>query len=993
MTKDEEIEKLKERCFRLEEKIKLLAKYSTAPESEQISEESTLSYKRIRTSGFDLHENLSNSLIMAVMEMSTQLSLDDIFKVISGELLKIGFSTMLLPIDPAGKSFYTKYLNFHSSLLRRIEKPVGATFDDFTISIDEIEELKRIIAAQETIFIENSLELMRKIFPQSESLFSHESSQILNISKAIFSPLIVNNKIAGIFSILSNNLVEKDITAIKVFAMQISASWYKVDLIQNLNNNLNNLIKAEEEIKRERILLRTLINNLPDTIYVKDTEGRKLIANKADLKAMNVNSESEIIGKTDLDIFRNEDGMRGYAEDLSVLQTGNSILNDETLFYSEGKPNWRITSKIPLFDENNRITGLVGVGHDITVHKEIEHALKLSEQRYKELTNMLPIGIYETDLNGILTYGNETAFEWFGYKASENSEKKHISQFICENDRKRAKENFEYIISSGNVSSNEYEAIKKDGNVFPALITSCAILRDGEPIGVRGIISDISEHKHAEKLRIDKELAEAANHAKSEFLSHMSHEIRTPMNAIIGFSELLAATLTNEKQKSQIQSILHSGRNLLLIINDILDLSKIEAGKLKLQPGPVNLQNIINEIETIFISKIKEKKLSFSVEKRNELPLTLLLDEVRTRQILFNIIGNAVKFTHKGHIKLIIKYSGYSEDKNKLNLILSIKDTGIGIPSEQLDSIFEPFNQQIGQSTKKYGGTGLGLTITKRLVEMMGGKISVSSKLGKGSIFTIHIPDVEICKQKIYPITEYSFDPKSIKFENAKILICDDNQVNRKLIIDSLEYSPFTFIEVENGTEAVKKAIQSSPDLIIMDILLPEISADEAAQEIKKHKTTKNIPIIAISVNKNVTGYKKLFFNEILYKPLQLTDLYASLKKYIKYNSENRNSSFDNQKNKHYNSYDKKKLPELITKLTNELLPMYNEVVQEKMIDKTEEFGRTLANLGQEFSNDVIYEYGNSIVTCADNFDIEKLSEILDQFPALIGSTKKLINE
>ncbi|MCP4715030.1 MAG: HAMP domain-containing protein, partial [Deltaproteobacteria bacterium] len=281
--------------------------------------------------------------------------------------------------------------------------------------------------------------------------------------------------------------------------------------------------------------------------------------------------------------------------------------------------------------------------------------------------------------------------------------------------------------------------------------------------------------------------ADAASHAKSEFLANMSHEIRTPLNAVLGFSDLLKKLVSDDRQKSYLDSIASSGKNLLTLINDILDLSKIEAGNLELQYEAVDIKAVIKEMQNTFAPRIDEKGLVFTVKWPAEIPELLLLDEVRLRQILFNLIGNAVKFTDSGSIVLSIFAAALDRQEPAVDLRIAVEDTGIGIASESIDLIFDAFKQQDGQSARIYGGTGLGLTISKRLVEMLGGTLSVESRPGGGSCFCVVLPEVA-CAHGVPVFSELddSLDVDAIHFDSALMLVVDDIEINRRLVKEYL---------------------------------------------------------------------------------------------------------------------------------------------------------------------------------------------------------------
>ncbi len=334
-----------------------------------------------------------------------------------------------------------------------------------------------------------------------------------------------------------------------------------------------------------------------------------------------------------------------------------------------------------------------------------------------------------------------------------------------------------------------------------------------------------------------KEQAEAANRAKSEFLANMSHEIRTPMNAIIGFTELLNEQVSEPRLKNFIRTIQSAGNTLLMLINDILDLSKIEAGKMTLQKQATNPHDLFKDIGQIFTINMQKKGLDFLVDIDPSLPDALLLDAVRLRQILFNLLGNAVKFTDTGHIKLSVKSMNVLEHLSKLDILIEVSDTGIGIPPEQQTRIFNVFEQQDGQSTHKFGGTGLGLSITQRLVDMMGGHINLESEPGKGSTFGILLPSVDIASIRHHSDDHHEHDTRHgrIRFQPASVLVVDDIEDNRELIKHNFDDTDIQTTEAENGQVALERCQAQNFDLILMDIRMPVMDGYEAAQTIKNN--------------------------------------------------------------------------------------------------------------------------------------------------------------
>ncbi len=523
-----------------------------------------------------------------------------------------------------------------------------------------------------------------------------------------------------------------------------------------------------------------------------------------------------------------------------------------------------------------------------TLEQKVEERtkeLKTSELQYRRLFESATDGILILDFeSGAIHDINPSLSGMIGYPKEEITGKM-LWEIIFFKDLIDSKTFFKGLRENEFVKHEDLSLKTRTGQYVDVEFVS-NVYFEGAQKAIQCNFRDISERKQAENLRLEKESAEAANRAKSEFLSHMSHEIRTPMNAIIGFSEILVTSLEGEEERSQVEIILNNANKLIRIINDILDLSKIEAGELKIEPSPVNINSIVKDIQNMFFNKTNEKGISFLVERGNGIPPVLILDELRIRQILINLIDNAFKFTNEGTVKLSLDQSSRPGITDKIKLTIAVEDTGIGIPPEQQNLIFEAFKQQQGQNTKTYGGTGLGLTITKKLVEMMKGVITVSSTPGQGSALTVILPDVLIPDQEIPGTGDPVFNPKSLLFKRAKILICDDNPDDRKLIVNLLRSSPLTFFECENGKDAIKAAVQYQPDLILMDLTLPEMNGYNALRIIRRNIITMNIPVIAISVSIPKMDEKEgdqFLFNDYLVKPFSLTEFFGMIKKYLQF--------------------------------------------------------------------------------------------------------------
>ncbi|MBL7972040.1 MAG: PAS domain S-box protein [Prolixibacteraceae bacterium] len=645
------------------------------------------------------------------------------------------------------------------------------------------------------------------------------------------------------------------------------------------------------------------------------------------------------------------------------------------------------------FDENGYPVRMVGYLIDIAKRKEAEEALHLSEERFRELYENSTFGIYRTSRAGKIILANPALIRLLGYASLE--EVQNIDLNVDGYGSGNTREEFiRRIEETGKISDEESVWLKKDGT--PVFVRESAKLIIDKNTGEHfydGTVEDITEKKQAEKDRIAREAAEEANRAKSIFLANMSHEIRTPLNSIIGFSDLLYSSMHDPKARSQAESIRVSGRNLLRIINDILDLSKIEAGKLVLRPEPVDIHKFLGEFEPMFFPISKEKGISFFIEIETRINYTLLIDETRVRQILYNLIGNAIKFTEDGYVILLVNCM--TKSSGKLDLIFTVEDTGIGIPEDQQEIIFEPFTQQEGQLEKKYGGTGLGLSITQRVVEMMGGTIQVTSTLGRGSTFRVVLPDIAIAGE-ITDVQENSVPDLSVcRFKPARILVVDDNDENRKLLKDYLEYFPLEIAEASNGQQAIDQAAVVRPQLILMDLRMPGINGVEATQIIKSRAETKDIPVIACSASSKIVFREQLqseIFDGFVLKPIVWQELADELKRFLPYDSEAETLAGESGQDSWLalNPEQMEKLPDLIRILDNEFVPVCQEVLKRQVINQIERFGQELVSLGRATDFDVLVVFGEGVCMYADNFEIDKLMEKLKNFPTLVSDLKRV---
>ncbi len=761
--------------------------------------------------------------------------------------------------------------------------------------------------------------------------------------------------------------------------------------IQNVVLNLEKTnrkltVEIEERKRAEKRLLhsekrfRKLFEDGPIGMAIVNREQYFIKVNAA-LCQMLGYTESELVGRQIADVT--------YPEDMPQNQKLiKQILNGEIPYYQmekryirkDGPLVWGHLAVSLFYNDHGEPSYFLAKIENITKRKQAEEQIRKLSVAIEQSPNIVII----TDTWGNVEYANPKFTEVTGYAAYEIIGKTpNILKYG--NQKQEYYNNLWQILLAGGEVQNEFQIQKKNGEVYWELASFSAIKnQEGKITHFLKVAEDISKRKQTELvLQEAKEAAELANRAKSEFIANMSHEIRTPMNAVIGFSELLYSLVTDKKQKGYLDAIQTAGKSLLTLINDILDLAKIEAGRLEIKYEPINPYLIFNELKQIFALKIAEQNLEFIIDFDEELSTALRLDETRLRQVLLNLVGNAIKFTEIGYVKLSAQKI-YTQE-NKINFIITVEDTGIGIPENQEKTIFESFKQQDGQSTRKYGGTGLGLAISKRLVEMMNGQILLKSNPAGGSVFEITLRDVEVSATNFVEAQDNSFDFKNICFEKGQVLVVDDIESNRELIREWLSQVNLEVIEAENGQKAVQLAKKYHPELIIMDIRMPEMDGYEATQVLKNDQTTQNIPIIGLTASialDDQTKIKAHNFDGYLIKPIKMRYLFSELSHYLKHTEMPTAGRELLEEDTSLNSI--AKLPELIQTLEKAMMPIWEDMKGLIEIDAIEEFVTKLEELGKEHNAPTLIHYSENLSEFVQNFDILNIEATFNKFPNIV---------
>ncbi len=635
----------------------------------------------------------------------------------------------------------------------------------------------------------------------------------------------------------------------------------------------DNIRQGEERTK-------TLMGFLPVGIYHTDSTGAVSYANHKWLEIIGIQHLHQAgqwidrIHSNDRDLFLE------YWN--SCVTKGEPLSYDFRILHAEKGFLWARSNARPIFDPEGKVEGYIGVLIDISGEQD----LKDTKLRLELAISGTNDGLWDWDIAGDKIYFAPRWKEQLGYKDHELENTLQMAENLLHpDDRDRVAKKIEQHLQGQLDVFEDKQRLRHKNGQWRWFLTRAKCARDenGNPIRLVGFNTDITDAKQqAEELQHAKELADNASKVKSEFLATMSHEIRTPMNGIIGMADILMDTELSVDQRNYVDTFKHSAQTLLTIINDILDYSKLEEHKLQLEIIPCNIRATLESVTALLLGPAKNKGLHLICKIDSNVPEMALCDPNRIKQVLFNLIGNALKFTDKGEV--IVQVSKAEENSHENRLRFEVTDTGIGIPEEFRRDLFTRFSQSDSSISRKYGGSGLGLSICKQLVELMGGTIGVHSTPGKGSRFWFEILYEPVSRYDVIN-TASSNDAGSPTHHQAAapenglqhVLVAEDNKVNQMVISAMLKKCGYTADIVHNGAEAVNAVQQKSYDMVLMDIQMPEMDGVTASKKIRAlGGDYAVIPILALTANamaQDRDSYLAAGMNDCVTKPIILETL------------------------------------------------------------------------------------------------------------------------
>ncbi|MEK3773323.1 MULTISPECIES: PAS domain S-box protein [Paenibacillus] len=646
--------------------------------------------------------------------------------------------------------------------------------------------------------------------------------------------------------------------------------------IVSISRDITQHKDADRRLRESRQRYRSLFEHNPSAVYSLNLEGKYSAVNSKLVQMLDI-PRNKLIGQSflsNLDKCEVQNG-KHYFE---MVKQGEPQYYETRIVNSRGRKIEVSVTNVPIIVDKEMV-GVYGIVSDITERKEYTERIQELSKQHELILNTVTEGIYGLDADGITMFMNPAAASMFGYEAKEfigknshpiihhtRADGSHFPQEECP---------IHMTVLDGQRRSIKEDVFwRKDGSSFLVQYQVTPIIEQGQIQGAVVVFNDVTGEREIVRA---KETAELAAQAKSEFLSMVSHEIRTPMNGIVGMTELLIGTDLSEEQREYAEIIRDSGDALLNILNDILDFSKLESGKMALAYEPFALRKMLEQVAELFKPRADEKHLEIRYRLNPSIPEFMVGDAIRIRQILVNLVGNALKFTDQGSIDVNVDIIKGRKPEDSV-LDFAVQDTGIGIPADKLDQLFQSFSQLHPVINRKYGGTGLGLVISKRLVEIMGGSISVESIEGEGSTFRFAVPAASVDASAEQTVSQFHHDRTRQSDKVAmRILVAEDHPVNRKILREYLEKLGYHADVCTNGVEAIDAISQNAYDIVLMDIHMPVMDGLKATDLLHRLIPQDRIPpIIAVTGNakrEDKEACLEIGMRDFISKPVMLSEL------------------------------------------------------------------------------------------------------------------------
>lgn len=653
--------------------------------------------------------------------------------------------------------------------------------------------------------------------------------------------------------------------------------------------DVSHRVRVTQALHEREEQFRSLVRNIPGTTYrCLHDEAWTMKFISADVEILTGFSPTDFIDNAvrtfDSVIF--PDDRKYVAQQVDdAIEAVQPWSIEYRIVRQDGSVRWVAERGQAVLSDEGRIHYLDGAIFDITDRKQIEVELLENQARLDLTLSSSGVGTWDWDILAGTNTWDDASHRIAGLKPGTfGGDYESFRKLIHPEDLEQVEMEVQWAVDGERDYNAEYRLVRPDGDVRYVAARG-KVLKDvaGQAVRMLGTWWDITDRIEVKtELLKARDAAQAANRAKSEFLSNMSHELRTPLNGVLGYAQILQRDPNaTGRQRDNLDAIISCGEHLLTLINDVLDLSKIEADRIEIDPQPCDFRKLVKGVSDIVAQRAKAKDITFSLQVSPEVPQGIVIDATKLRQILINLLGNAVKFTHEGGVTLRVAETGDQQ------LRIDVIDTGIGIPADELQDIFDPFKQ--AQAGKAAGGTGLGLAISRRLTKMMGGELDVESTVGQGSRFGITLPLVEIEDEDFSPVEDHDALshqplPSLAPGQDVTILVADDRDTNRDILAQLLEGCGFSVVLANDGQEALEK-LQTQPiPLVLMDVRMPRMNGIEATQHIRQDEALKETVVIAVtaSVFPEFKDYAlQAGFDDFLGKPLRAHELLQKIEAHL----------------------------------------------------------------------------------------------------------------